>query len=91
MYSVFYTKTDYDVSCLAMEWRSNGIKDVFVSVSFFDETSQLMSPQVISLSTVVIANLASHGFLLAVTLNTCWELLSGLAMLAVGDGLTDIT
>ena len=26
LYSVFYTKTDYDVSCLAMEY--NGIKDV---------------------------------------------------------------
>ena len=41
-----------------------------VSASF-DETSQLMSPQVISLFTMVTANLGSHGFLLAVTLNTC--------------------
>ena len=57
----------------------------------FDETSQLMSPQDISLSTMVTANLASIGFLLAVTLNTCSELLSGLAMLAVGGGLTDAT
>ena len=47
LYSGFCTKTDYDVSCLAMEWRSNGVKDVFVSVSCFDKTSQLMSPQVI--------------------------------------------
>ena len=61
-----------------------------VSASF-DETSQLMSPQVISLFTMVTANLGSHGFLLAVTLNTCSELLSGLAMLAVGGGLTDAT
>ena len=41
LYSGFCTKTDYDVSCLAMEWRSNGVKDVFVSVSCFDKTSQL--------------------------------------------------
>ena len=57
----------------------------------FDETSQLMSPQVISLSAMVTANLARIGFLLAVTLNTCSELLSGLTMLALDGGLTDVT
>ena len=53
LYSGFCTKTDYDVSCLAMEWRSNGVKDVFVSVSCFDNTNQLMSPQVIFLTVSV--------------------------------------
>ena len=47
LYSGFCTKTDYDVSCLAMEWRPNGVKDVFVSVSCFYKTGQLMSTQVI--------------------------------------------
>ena len=36
-----------------MEWRSNGVKDVFVSVSCFDKTSQLMSTQVIFLTVSV--------------------------------------
>ena len=53
LYRCFCTKTDYDVSCLAMEWRSNSVKYVFVSVSCFDKTSQLMSTQVIFLTVSV--------------------------------------